>query len=169
MEKLDRKIKQTGESIAAKDLILFTVAMYSAALEEDHPADFRNDVGQVMRDEDDCGFGGELTHHLEESVGGTDVEAGGRLIEDQRLGPMNQCTADQESSPLACGHLVDGPVGKMSDAELMEYLIGPLRHLRCDFVIRPDADAGEEARQNDLAARIGVAEVTGHEVVVNDS
>ena len=69
-----------------QDLRLRSVLHDPPAAQQHHARDLRDDLLDVVRDQDQRRAGpGDLADPLHEIVAGDQIEAGGRLVEDQRV------------------------------------------------------------------------------------
>ena len=110
----------------------------------------------------------QFAQRLAQFPGGAQIEAGGGLVEHQRLRIVHQGARDQDAARLAARHLIGIALRQVGDFEQLHHLARLLFHGGRDRVMRPDADAAEEAREHDFVARV-VARAHLHPVVGDDA
>jgi hypothetical protein len=99
---------------------------------------------------------------------GGEVEAGGRFVEEESVGVVNEGAGDEEAASFAGGEFVEPAIGEVSNFEAGHGLSGGGLHFGQDVMIGPDADGAEEAREDEFAA-FDVAGALGHEVVADEA
>ncbi len=125
----------------------------NAALVEQHDAgDLGHDVGEVVRDEDEARAPArKRPHRGAHLVRRAEVQARHRLVENQRAWFVDERAADQQPAPFARRHPRHRTLVEVREPEPGEHLVDAGVHLRRGLVMRPETDAAEERREQQLA------------------
>src|SRR5882762_9871716 len=161
--------KELRDLFGLEQVFLASIRLNPSAAHQDNAIDLRDDVGEMVRHEDDANSRlGQLAHRFAKAVLRENIEAVARLIEHQRLRIVHQRARNQNAFGLARRHFRDGAFGEMSDSKPLEHGVGahPVRGL--DRLVIEDAGAAEETGENDFAAA-RLARAVGHQVVRYDA
>lgn len=149
----DAGIKELAEAGLGEELGTRAVADDAAAAHEDDAVDFRQDVAEVMGDEDEAGaFGGEAAHGVAELALRGKVQCVGRLIEEKLAGAMDESAGDEDAAFFSGGHFADELFGEMRRINAGEGFNGARAHLITHVQIGPERRSGEKAGDDGVKA-----------------
>jgi hypothetical protein len=93
--------------LGLKDVFFSTVGVDAAFGHEHHTFDFRDDVGEIMRDHDDPNAGlGKRTHGFAQAVSREEIERIAGLVEQQGSRLVHESACDQNPPGFAGGHFL---------------------------------------------------------------
>src|SRR5439155_7640443 len=132
--------------------------------QQDHAVNFRNDLLDVMRDQNECrALARDLTDALHEGVPRDEIETGRRLVEHERPRRGDQCPRQEHAARLAARHRVQPPAREMRHPHAPERFTCPTAHLVADEAVPEDAVRREKAGEHGGLARDEPFAVAGHE------
>ena len=80
---------------------------------------------EVLRGQEDAGaLGGQHADQVPDVVALAGIEARGRLVEEDHLGPADQARGEVEAPPHATGVRLDATIGGLGEPELIQQLRG---------------------------------------------
>ncbi len=162
-------IEQLAQAAGGQHVLLGAIGEDTAFVEEGNALHFREDVAQVVGDEDDGAAlaGLEADEFIQMALGG-EVEAGAGFIEQQGFGLVDEGAGQEDAAGFSAGELVGPTVGEMEDAHFGEGGVGALPHGGGDLVVGLNDDAIEEASKHQFPAP-DVAGGAGHPIVGDDA
>jgi hypothetical protein len=108
----DGSAEKFGEAGLGEELGARPVGDDTAISHEDDAIDLRQDIAEVMGDEEEAGaFGDEAAEGVAEIALGSEVEGVGGLVQQQLLRPMHKGASDQDAALFAGGHFADQLIG----------------------------------------------------------
>src|SRR5579871_4581660 len=143
---LGGKAKEPTELFGGQQAGFFAVSVHAAVFQENDPLDFGNDVGEVVRNDQDAGSGlRQLAQHRAQLERGVNIETVGGFIQKQRRWIMHHSASDQDAAALAGRHFIDEPVSQVRYFEEIQYFASFRLHGGGDQMIGLNADAAEES------------------------
>ena len=150
---LDRCVEELAELSAGEDVCLGAVGEHRPFFQQHHARHLRRDLVDVVGDEDD---GLACLHEAADDVevlkASLEVEAAGRLIQQQRIGIADQGAAEQEPALLSGGHGGEGTVFQLGHPEPLHDVLGAGAVVGAELLIGPGVGARIVARQDDAQA-----------------
>ena len=136
----------------------------SSLAQQDDALDLGDDFVDVVRDQDERrAVAGDLPDALHEIVPRDQVEAGRRLVEDQRPRRRDERARQQHAPRFAARHLVQPAPGQVRRAHALERVGRPSAHLVGDRAVAQDAVRREKAGEHRGLARDAALAVAGDE------
>jgi len=161
--------EQAGDLFLFEKVSLASVCLNLSVAHQDNAVDLRDDVGEVMRHQDDSDFGlGECAHGLPKFMLGENIQAVARLVKNQRSRIVDQRPGNQNAFCLAGGHFRNRPVGEMADSEPRQCSFGLTHLFGRDLLVFENAGAAEEAGEDHVAAA-GLIGAIQHQIVGDDA
>src|SRR3954468_24689507 len=117
---VQKHLLQRGAVVARHDGFGRIVVLDTAALHDDDAVAEPLDLEHVVRGQEDGGVV-RLTVTLQMAsnpVGGVGIERGGRLIQQQQLGLVDQRFGKRNARLLSCGELAVGAVDELGEVEV---------------------------------------------------
>ena len=150
---LDRCVEQLAELSAGEDFFLGAVGEHGPVFQQHDARHLGRDLVNVVGDEDD-GLPRlhEAANDVEVLKAGFEVEAAGRLVEQQRIGIADQRAAEQEPTLFTGGHGGEGTVFQLRHPEPLHDVLGAGAVVGAELLIRPGVRARIVARQDDAQA-----------------
>jgi hypothetical protein len=120
-----------------------------AHIQHQHLIEIVGDGRQIVVDDDHAApLPGQPAQERDDRALGGSIDAGKRLVEDQEVGLLDQCTCQEDALLLAAGQLPDLPVGKRRHIDLAETVHRELPLAWTDQL--QSAEAGIEPHQDDI-------------------
>ena len=159
------KVAQVGRG---EDVGLGAVGQDAALFEEDDAFHLGRDLLDAVGDQDEgLALGNQAAHQPDVLEAGLQVEAVGGLVQDEDVGVVDERARQQKPPLLPRGHLPEGGIRQAANAEHLHERVRARHLLGRVHLVGPDADAGVEARENDVPSAhvvgIGVVEFVGDE------
>lgn len=147
--KLYLHAKQLLQPVCSQHLGLRSVADNAARLHHDHALDFRQDVGEMMgNQQNSSSLLRQQAHGVPQFPLGGQIESVAGLVKQEDLGPMHNGSPNQNALGFAYRHLTHWLVAKVLDLQQMKNFIRPLPHLLGNVEVRPQGRARKEARHH---------------------
>src|SRR5262249_3989539 len=160
----ERRAKDIAEPIGCERLGFRAVAGDAAAPQEDDAIDLRNDLVDVVRDEENRrALLRDRANAFHDLMAGDEIEAARRLVEDEDLRLVDERARDQHSPRFARRQRVERSTGEMARPDAIERLGGARTHRTGDLLMRKHALRGEDPRNARLAPRTPPRPVALHE------
>ena len=152
---VDFGAEEVGENGGGKEFLAWAVGDDAAFLHEDDALDFREDVAEVMGDEDEAGaFADEAAEAFAEVALGGEVEGVGGLVEQELLGPMDEGAGDEDAAFFASGHFADELLCEVGGVYSLKGFRGKEAHFIGDDEVGPEGGSGKEAGKHGVEAGI---------------
>ncbi len=152
VSELDAGLEEVAKSWGGEEIGFGAVGDDAAIAHEEDTVDFREDVGDVMGDEENAGsLLGQRTEEIAEVALGGEIEGVGRFIEEEHAGGSHQCAADHDAALLAGGHLAHEFIGERDGVDLLKNLVGAEMHCWSNREVGPKGGTGEEASEDGIA------------------
>src|SRR6185369_5809290 len=127
----DWRIEQIADARGRQDFFLRTGSGNPAVVHQHDPLNLRNDLLDVMRDQDDRGSGAcHLSHALGEIVTRHHVESSRGLVENQRARSGDEGAREEHTPRFAGRHLVEAALRQMRHTHARQCVGGAASHLR---------------------------------------
>ena len=109
-------------------------------MHEDDALDFREDVAEVMGDEDEAGaFADEAAQSFAEVALGGEVECVGGFVEQELLWPVDEGSGDEDAAFFTGGHFADQLRGEVVGVDAFECFGGAEAHFFGDDEVGPES------------------------------
>ena len=162
---IDANVEEGGKYSGSKKLLLRAVGDDFSGAHEDDAVDFRDDVRDVMGDEDDTDAGlSEFAHRLAQAMLSENIEAVGWLVENERARLVDESASNKNALSFAGRKFVDGTSGERSGAEAFEISESTLALIGRDAMMVENLRGAEKAGQNDVEAG-GFGGAESHQIV----
>ncbi len=150
---LDRCVEELAELRAGEDLFLGAVGEHGPFFQQHDARHLGRDLVNVVGDEDDSlPRLHEAADDVEVLKAGLEVEAAGRLIQQQCIGIADQGAAEQEPALFPGGHRGEGAVFQLGHPEPLHDVLGTGAVVGAELLMRPGVRARIVAGQDDAQA-----------------
>ena len=143
---MDIHPEQFAQRTASQHFPGWPVVEDVAVAQRHDPVDFGDDVVERMRHQDQAlARARQLAHGGEQLAAAANVEADGRLVQNERARTMNERAGDDGAAHFTGGHLLQRDAFQVRNLQLSQREPRLFAHLFGHLVMRPDADTAEEA------------------------
>ena len=146
-------LEKRAQAFGAQHRTLGTVSGNPPSLQEDDAVDFRNDLLDVVRHEDDGdALLRDTPDHAQEPRARDDVQSRGRLVEDERTRLGDERPCDQHPPRFSGRHLIERFVGEVRRVETRERDGRLLPHVAGDVQADQEPSRREKPRKDRILA-----------------
>lgn len=150
----DGGIEEFAEARCGEEFSAWAVANDAAAAHEDDALNFRQDVTEVMGNEDEaCAFSGQTAQGFAKFALRGEVERIRWLVEKKLAGTVDEGAGDEDAALFASGHFANELCGQVRGFHAGESFGGAGAHFIGDVEIGPESGGGEEAGDHCIKSR----------------
>ena len=146
--------KQLLQPVCGQHLGLRSIADNAARLHHDHALDFRQDIGEMMgNQQNSSSLLRQPAHGVPQLPLRGQIESVARLVEQENLGSMHDGSPNQDALRFAYRHLTHRLVAKVLDFQQLKNFVRSLPHLLGDMEVRPQSRARKETGHHCVTTR----------------